>query len=622
MTSFRHWGIVFLILLFCQTAFAQKAPQREWAIFQKGRADYENGDYQKAKENFALVLKRLTNSPLLTANQLMLAKTHYKLNEYSQALELCKNFIIRFPESSYLDDIYYLMANTYYRLQRSQTAVQTWLFLAAKFPDSPLRDRALQLAEKSILFQLDERAVVNLKKKLKDDFSRRVVMYSLAQRYYEAGKAALALSELEESMALPAPADDIADKSRRLYDFLKNKKSDAIRIAALLPLSGPNSDVGRALLDGAQLALDEFRRLYNVNVELVPFDYETNLIKAIWKLQEIARDKSIAAVFGPVENDISAACAAISEYEQITLITPTASHKDLRRLSGRFIQLALPVDVLAQQLARFAIDSVRVRRMASLSPIDDYFLDLTHTFLNRLKDNETSVVAEEWYYPGEQDITKHFKALKRVGLRYAFRDSIYALDSLHYLSDEAIDSLFVEYQKEQRLRLAETRTKIDSADIPVHSIDGLFLPVYKDDLGLMAAQFAYSNIRAHIFGNSDWYDIDKLNKNKSYINGIIFVSDGYLNEEGQDYRQFVNKFRNAYKRTPDRFDIIGYDSFGFVLSALSHQRDRVNRDNFSEIVQSAGNYDGIYRKFNVHEKRYNNSARLLKYMYGQIVPLN
>ena len=170
--------------------------------------------------------------------------------------------------------------------------------------------------------------------------------------------------------------------------------------------------------------------------------------------------------------------------------------------------------------------------------------------------------------------------------------------------------------------MEETKVNIDSADIPVSSIDGIFIPIFKEDLELIAPQIAYSNIQAQYLGNKDWYNDEQLKNNKNYVNGIIFSSDGYLNEESWDYRQFRNAFRTKYKKTPTLYAIIGYDSFKYILQAYDSATPDMNRNQFLLNLKTLNTYNGIYRKIDLNKERVNQSVQLLKYNYGQIIPLN
>ena len=130
----------FLISIFLlSNIFAQNASSREWTIFRKGLAEYQKGNYETARQSFSLMISKLPNSAITTANKLMLAKTNYKSGDYEISLRQCEEFKQFYPSSDYIDDIKYLMGNNYYRQNRIETAVVTWLDAAFESRDDPLK---------------------------------------------------------------------------------------------------------------------------------------------------------------------------------------------------------------------------------------------------------------------------------------------------------------------------------------------------------------------------------------------------------------------------------------------------------------------------------------------------
>lgn len=611
---------LFLVLFFAAQLFAQTASKREWTIFNKGLQDYKSAQYEQAARDFEIVLSKLPNNHLQTAHHLMLAKSLYKSGKYRKSLEECEKFQTKYPQSRYLPYIYLLEGNNYFRLDRLQTAVEKWLKAAEISKEKILREKALKLADTTVRYRLDSQGLSYLQHELRSDFALQFVLYHQAERSYETNNFPSAQAALKKLLSLNGHNALYEAKAQKMFDYLGNKQNNAIRIAALLPLSGANADVGQALLAGAQLAVDKYNREKDLTVELIPFDYETRIATALQRLKEIAGDLSISAVYGPVENDIATACAAMADYEHIPLITPTATETSLRTLSGESVQLSIPMDVVVQKLGHYAQDSLHLKRFATVAPIDDYFVRLTKLFIKQQQQLGGELVSEQWYYPGDQDITPHFKALKRAGIKLMFQDSVMQEDTT--LTRAQVDSLYKLYQTEENERLKETNTHIDSADIAVKTIDALYMPVFTDDISMIASQYAYWNVQAQVFGNSDWYDEVLLKKNRNYINGLIFTSDGYLNKESFDFRRFRNSFRDANKRTPGKYELIGFDTFNFILSAINGVPKSVNREDFLEAVKAAPLYNGVYRNFDVGRKRYNDAVRILKYTYGQILPVH
>ncbi|MBD3223675.1 MAG: ABC transporter substrate-binding protein [Caldithrix sp.] len=614
--------ILFILLLMTISVNAQKADKNQWKIFQQSKELYLKGDFKRAKTFFEAFIKKFPDSRLLTATQLMLAKSEYKLQNYRQSLKLCQSFVKRFSQSTYVDDIYYLKAKNYYRLKRYETAVSTWLYIADEFRNTPLGNKSLRLAESAIKNNLDEQAMLHLEEELESDFARRVILYQLTRYYQQQNLTPVALPFLERYLNNSSAGDLYYNEMKRLYDITKGKAASAIRIAALLPLSGMNETIGTSLLQGAQLATEKFNQQHDINIEIVPYDYETRLITAIRKFKEIARNRSIAAVFGPVENDITAACASIADYEKVPIITPTASSKELRSYFDHVVQLTTPVDVVGNKLATFSRDSLNMQRIVTLAPLEDYYLNMTDAYVNTFTENGGKVISQEWYYSGENDFSKQLNTLKRIGLKLAYQDSVLNNDSLDVQLSQ-VDSLYQIHLDNERTKLSENGTKLDSADIPVTSLDGIFMPIYKADINLIAPQFAYANIQATLLGNSDWYDEDALNKNKHYVDSLVFATNGYLNKENWDYKKFRNNFRKKFQTTPDMYALIAYDSFDFIgHNFTGGGNSQIHRGNFLSHITTSDAFQGIYRTFNISESRYNKALRILQYFKFQgIFPL-
>ncbi len=619
MKRFRPLSAIVFSLLLMTLLWGQKASEREWRIFQKGVEQYKSHNYDDAVRNFSLVISRLPNNKLITANYLMLAKTLYKQGKYKESLQQCDTFLRKFPKSTYVDDIYYVMGNNYYRIGDYAGAAAAWFKAAEKSDNEKFTSHTFLLAEGTITYKMDHRDIDFLKREIKTSLERQIILLAETKKFLKENDVYHAKTTLDQFFNEFNKTDAYYEQARILLQNLDTGGEQVVRIAALLPLSGENFDIGTAIYNGAEFAVKMYNKHSNIKIELVPFDYGSALIKALENVKTIAKDHSISAVFGPLENDIVAACAATIDYNKLTMITPTASDKSLTNISDYVVQLSTPVNILGEALADFMADSLYNQRFVTLAPIDPYFKELTQAFTNRLNESGAILALQEWYSPGTKDFTQQFKKIKRLGLKLSFSDSVISVDST--LASFEIDSLYKLYQEEKYLEYKESNTKIDSADIPVTAFKAFYMPIYQDDINMIAPQFAYYNFQCQILGNSDWYNLKELKRNKNYINGIVFSAPAYLNKESWNYKQFRNSYRIEMKDTPNRYELLGYDNMNFIL----HMYDDghfVTRESFMANFQRLPAYKGIYRSFDVGNKRYNASVRILKYLYGQLVPLN
>jgi outer membrane protein assembly factor BamD (BamD/ComL family) len=69
---------------------ARDTRQRELAILEKNIDLYRTGKYEKAEQNFNLIINRIPSSVFITTNYLMWAKCKYKLQDYREVLKISR----------------------------------------------------------------------------------------------------------------------------------------------------------------------------------------------------------------------------------------------------------------------------------------------------------------------------------------------------------------------------------------------------------------------------------------------------------------------------------------------------------------------------------------------------
>jgi len=610
--------ILTLVFILHLSLLSQDINQREMAILEKNLDLYKTGKYEKAEQNFALIINRLPNSIYLTTNYLLWAKSKYKLQDYKGALKITQDFLTFFPESDYRDDILVVQGNCYFYLIRYETAVQTWLQVIDLSQNDLLIQKVGYQITKILRFKMDEAAYNRLYADLESADARMLFQIARAEDHLQKGMPDLANQTIKNALQ-EFPGSKFIRRAETLLISGEIQPTD-ITFALLLPLSGSNEKIGTEIKEGFEFAFQEYNLQKNANLKVMVKDYGEEVITAIRAYQELAKNNNILAVLGPIENDISAACAALSDYESLPIVSPTATETELTQLTDKFFQLNSSVAQRAEYLAQYATDSLHLKRYATFAPLDNHFVKMVSKFTENIRNKGGEIIAQEWYYPGDQNVNKQFMNLKRIGLRYAFADSV--LKVKPELRQEQVDSLYQKYEELRYQEIQKNDTKIDSADIAVKSIDGIFIPIFKEDLKFIAPQIAYSNIQAQYFGNGDWYDPDELKKNKNYINGIIFITDGYLNEESWDYKKFKNEYRLKVKKTPTIYNVIGYDCCRYMIRALKDTKNPITRPEYLQNLRSHEKYEGLYRSIKINEDQSNTNLRLLKYIFGQIIPLN
>lgn len=158
-----------------------------------------------------------------------------------------------------------------------------------------------------------------------------------------------AISEQQSMQTMPAP---------------EAPKQKPVKVALLLPLTGPNAELGKAMLQAAQMALFD---IGNNAFELLPRDTKDST-EAVKTAAKSAIDEGAQLILGPVfSKDVRAAKEAIS-FSNVNMI---AFSTDWSLAGGNtYIMGFLPFDQV-ERITRFAA-SKNMSPVAVLAPSSDY----------------------------------------------------------------------------------------------------------------------------------------------------------------------------------------------------------------------------------------------------------
>ena len=202
-----------------------------------------------------------------------------------------------------------------------------------------------------------------------------------------------------------------------------------------------------------------------------------------------------------------------------------------------------------------------------LSPDDSYGENATLGFENRAREHGAKVLAKEVYTPGSTDFSLQLKKIREI-LWNEKMEREGGFDSTKYVD-----------------RFGEP---VPESDIPVE-VDGFFLPIYPDDVALIAPQIAFFKIQARLLGTEGWGQKEILDISRQFTSGVIFTSDFYREDNNFSVDAFNKDFELSYKKAPDKVAFLSYDATRLLLSSLkgASTPDRI-KDNLLRIKKFRG----------------------------------
>jgi ABC-type branched-subunit amino acid transport system substrate-binding protein len=568
-----------------QTAPAvQLRPDLE-ETFQRGLKSYNTGQFRQAAQSFAELAGDVKSTALRewhqrsTAALYMSARSFYQLGRYAEALEQIQRLLENFPKSKYVEFARALRGAVYFKLERLEDAARDFLWVVDYGARAELVSRQAQLARVLVTDYLSTEQLLRLQKALDGDRAQALLALQITRNLVAAGDRDAAAKTVD-AFKKTYPRSRVVDELNAVLAAGSDRPIGAAHVGVVLPLSGEFAAEGNSLYQGIKYAFETFKRQRSSSprIELIVKDSESNMLRALHETQSLLQDQSLIALLGELETDISAGIAALAQAAQTPLVVPTPTVNDLTKLGDNVFQTTADLESKGSLLARYAIEKLGKKTFVTIAPQNEYGRQMTDGFTAEADRLGGQILAQKWYYDKPEDLSRHFKIIREIAFRRALQDSLAAAGkTLSQINLSAEWKAFDERFKEERYKNLDERQRrlkegiVDCNDVPATNIDAIFLPVYGDEVGTIARQVSYFNIRAQILGGEHWYvvDLEKSRELQRYVNGAIFTTDYFVNPTEAPFRDLRADFRLSMGRTPEMWEILGIDAARLVLSAFA-----------------------------------------------------
>jgi ABC-type branched-subunit amino acid transport system substrate-binding protein len=425
--------------------------------------------------------------------------------------------------------------------------------------DDRLRDREL------------ERLVETLPRgPVYDRVNLAIARRALARADYQAAELALA--------RLPRRLREEEEAERQRLERRTRRGAAAVvgTLGLAVPLSGPYSQFGEAVLQGVVLALDLFDdpdAPYRIAVRDTEGDTEAGM-RAVSELVE----EGVSAIIGPLSSSVAAAAAPSAEAGGTPLLT-LAKREDISELGDYVFRLGLTASDEVHALASYAVEVREYRNFAILYPDDTQGVALKNLFWDEVEALGGRIVGVEHYDPEEVDVQGEIKKL--VGLSY--------------LTDEERELL--ELRDRLLRRPLENAVELEDpslADLPPYiDFDALFIPDLAERVGLILPQLRFYDVSDVTYlGGSEWNSPELIERGGREAVRAIFVDAFFAWSSQPHIERFVQRYYAAYAREPDLYAAEGYDA-AMLLRGLIQSDSLLSREQLRRQILSVQDYAGM-----------------------------
>jgi ABC-type branched-subunit amino acid transport system substrate-binding protein len=352
-------------------------------------------------------------------------------------------------------------------------------------------------------------------------------------------------------------------------------------ILLMAPMSGEFAEIGRALKEGAQLAVDENNARGAGRIETRILDDQGNLIVGIHRLRKTMREEKIDAIVGPAMSDVSAAAAIdlSARKSNVPMVTPTATTHGIAALGDGIFQLNVTTGMLGQRIASYAAGCLKLKDFAIVAPESEYGYQLAEAFQKTVERKGGNVIAVQYYSPEAQDLAPQFGEIRKQAVKL-------------YFEKQRMEGVPPDPDPK-----AYAKALADS----VLPVDGLFLAATNgEEAYKLASQATFNKIRAQFLGSSGWNDKSMLHRSSTVpVQNAYFSVDFQENPRTDAWMAFSRAFAAKWKHPPDKVAALAYDAARFLLQGMAAAP---NDDQLIPGLKGIRSFNGVLGRIAFDEK--------------------
>jgi len=506
---------------------------------------YGSQQYGEALKYLQQLQAEFPNSEVIDRAKLLLARTHAAMGNPDLAFPILTGIRSLSQDETAKREAVHISGELYLQKKEYIRAIQAWLeemSLSSDDQADEIRGHIRGLINESF----DKKALERVREAYPKSFPGDQASIRLIELYMGRGEDHQAARQIQQFLS-HFPAHPYAAKASELLASLQAKlKTNQYLIAAILPLTGKLAPFANDVLSGIQLAVElNSDRTGGPSVGLLVRDLESERGSFMDDLNAVMANDRPIAVIGPLLSKNLPVMAELAERAHIPLLTPTATLPNVRRLGSYTFSTALTYQLQAKRIATYAAGEQGFRRFCILHPDTTYGRELARWFAQEVRSHDGEIIAIESYKEGDSDIGPQLKRMKAEDLK-------------KYGLSVQVDPT----------KLGGRVTKMDKKVLYTPGFDAIFIPGRAADVGLIAAQLNFHDMKVPFLGSNGWNAPDFARTADQSIDGAVFVDGFFADSPNPNVQDFVERYKKRFQTSPTLFAMQGYDAAKFVVEAI------------------------------------------------------
>ncbi|MGC9941199.1 MAG: ABC transporter substrate-binding protein [Verrucomicrobiota bacterium] len=318
--------------------------------------------------------------------------------------------------------------------------------------------------------------------------------------------------------------------------------NSTFKVGEYASLTGSEATFGQSSHDGTQLAIDDLNAgggVLGKKIDLITEDNQSLAGQSATVVRKLISSDGVVAVLGEVASSRSLEAAPICQQSGIPMISPSSTNPKVTEVGDYIFRVCFIDPFQGTVMANFALKTLKLTSVAVLSDVkSDYSLGLAKFFKQSFLAGDGKIVADENYSGGDKDFSAQLTAIKAA------------------------------------------------------NPDGIFVPGYYTEVGLIALQAKQLGVNCPIFGGDGWESSSLVPIGGAALEGDFFSTHYSPEDTSPAVQNFVKEFRSKYNQTPDAMAALGYDS-AMILADAIKRAGAIEGAKIRDALAATKNFPGV-----------------------------
>jgi hypothetical protein len=360
------------------------------------------------------------------------------------------------------------------------------------------------------------------------------------------------------------------------------KASEKIQIGLMVPLTGPDKDLGQSIIKAVRLAVKDIN---NNSIEIIPKDTASKANKSLKSAFEL-KQMGVRIVIGPIFYE---SITYLDEIKDITFLSLTNKTLDLPK---NVISAGINSTSQMNTIKKF-LETNNIIKTIFLTPIQNYEFEVK----KGIKESRIKIFKNYEYSTEPTKLTKQIEEITNYRIRKQnLEDEILRLKKSNQTN------------KEKRIKKLEQRYTLGGLNF-----DAVVIADFDESLKSVTTSLLYTDVypkNKYFITLNQWFD-------KSLLNEINIQPLYYPSINKNNFEDYKEKFFNEFNEYPSHLSLLSYDLVGLVY----YLSLKTNLSNLNKLFKKKNSFKGKIGIFDIKNNKINHRLNFYKIENKKIIEI-